>query len=371
MRIVRSHFRSGLIRRAFLRLASRVPAFLKRWLWSVAGYYISRPLHVHHSADIRGRNVCIGSNVHIGPGVRIVADTIEIGDNVHIGPGSSLLADRIVIEDSVLFLGESTVRGLADFVVGEYTVFHEGFHLRGEESCYIGQNCWFGNRVFINVHSDVRIGNNVGIGQEAMLWTHGFWAEELEGYPVKIGPIVVDENAWLTPRVVVLPDVCVGDSAIVSTGAIITRDVPARTLNGGVPCKVIMEEDEYRKTLSVEDKIEATLRVLRERLAARFEIKTLLPSATLFEAPGTTFCVVAGNDTFEAEDLPTLGPECDLLFLAPSTEAGRRFHDCYPGATIFDYETKEYTKQSSLGEQVFKRTLNDRYIRFVRRESKR
>ena len=37
----------------------------------------------------------------------------------------------------------------------------------------------------------------------------------------------------------VLPGVTIGDGAIVAAGAVVTKDVPANTVVGGVPAKVI------------------------------------------------------------------------------------------------------------------------------------
>ena len=37
----------------------------------------------------------------------------------------------------------------------------------------------------------------------------------------------------------VLPGVTLGDGAIIAAGAVVTKDVPARTIAGGVPAKVI------------------------------------------------------------------------------------------------------------------------------------
>ena len=52
-------------------------------------------------------------------------------------------------------------------------------------------------------------------------------------------PIVLKRNAWIGSRAVVLPGVTVGEGAVVASGAVITKDVPARCIVGGVPAKII------------------------------------------------------------------------------------------------------------------------------------
>ena len=44
---------------------------------------------------------------------------------------------------------------------------------------------------------------------------------------------------WLGASVTVVPGVTIGDGAIVGAGAVVTKDVPAHTIVGGVPAKVI------------------------------------------------------------------------------------------------------------------------------------
>ena len=40
-----------------------------------------------------------------------------------------------------------------------------------------------------------------------------------------------------------LPGVSIGDGAIVAAGAVVTRDIPAKTIAAGVPAKVIRKID--------------------------------------------------------------------------------------------------------------------------------
>jgi len=51
--------------------------------------------------------------------------------------------------------------------------------------------------------------------------------------------IVLGSDVWLGANTVVLAGVTIGDGAIVAAGAVVTRDVPAGAIVGGVPAKVI------------------------------------------------------------------------------------------------------------------------------------
>lgn len=54
-------------------------------------------------------------------------------------------------------------------------------------------------------------------------------------------PIEIGENVWIGGRAVVTPGVTIGDDAVVGAGSVVTRDVPAGTLVGGNPARVLQE----------------------------------------------------------------------------------------------------------------------------------
>jgi len=53
------------------------------------------------------------------------------------------------------------------------------------------------------------------------------------------GRIIVRNDAWIGTGAVILPDVEIGEGAVVGANAVVTRNVPPYTVVGGVPAKVI------------------------------------------------------------------------------------------------------------------------------------
>ncbi|MHB8134986.1 MAG: acyltransferase [Anaerolineaceae bacterium] len=55
------------------------------------------------------------------------------------------------------------------------------------------------------------------------------------------GPVIIEDYAWVSSRVTILPNVRIGKGAVVAANALVTKDVPPYTIVGGVPAKVIGE----------------------------------------------------------------------------------------------------------------------------------
>lgn len=105
---------------------------------------------------------------------------------------------------------------------------------------YIGHDCLF-DRAF---PEQITIGDHTAIGDRCTITAHGCIPTQTplkEIYPLEVKPVTIGERVWIMPNVTIIYGVTIGDEAVVATGAVVTKDVPARTLVGGVPAKVIKQ----------------------------------------------------------------------------------------------------------------------------------
>jgi maltose O-acetyltransferase len=114
-------------------------------------------------------------------------------------------------------------------------------HLR-RRLCF-GSHCWVNTGLRLELSAAITICDHVTIGNEVMFVTssHNYGGPEHRAGPVTVAPVVVEQGAWLGARCTILPGVTVGPGAVVAAGAVVNRDVPANTLVGGVPARVLRQ----------------------------------------------------------------------------------------------------------------------------------
>ena len=84
----------------------------------------------------------------------------------------------------------------------------------------------------------ISIGKNVAIASNVTIRDSDNKARET-GSRISHGPIIIGDDVWIGMNSTILKNVRVGDGAIIAAGSVVTRDVPARALVGGVPARVL------------------------------------------------------------------------------------------------------------------------------------
>jgi acetyltransferase-like isoleucine patch superfamily enzyme len=171
-------------------------------------------------------------------GVRLrFADNIRLGNGVYLDQGSYLHAcphgieigeNSIVMHGAVLHvynfrnLPKSGIKIGRDSLVGEYTV------IRGQGGVEIG------DRVYTSPFTQIIAVNHVFDDPDRPFVDQGITAEG----------IIIEDDVWLGAGAVITDGVRVGKGAIVAAGAVVTKDVPAHTVVGGVPARPLRKVGE-------------------------------------------------------------------------------------------------------------------------------
>lgn len=118
----------------------------------------------------------------------------------------------------------------------------------------VGSNVDIGWMTTIAVGNEVIIGDNVRIAGRAFLAGYpghpmdaGDRAAGLADTEDQIGTIVLEKDVWLATGVSVMAGVTIGEGTVVAAGSVVTKDLPAGVVAGGVPARIlrniVSEED--------------------------------------------------------------------------------------------------------------------------------
>jgi putative colanic acid biosynthesis acetyltransferase WcaF len=101
----------------------------------------------------------------------------------------------------------------------------------------VGDNCFFGEDVWLNNQDFVRVGSNVCISQGAFLTTgsHEFGTS----MDLIVAPIIIEDGVWITSKCVIQKGLTIGRSALVTPLSVVHRSLEPGGIYGGNPCRFI------------------------------------------------------------------------------------------------------------------------------------
>ena len=104
----------------------------------------------------------------------------------------------------------------------------------------IGDHCAIGNDTFLDGRGGITIGDDVTLSMGVWVWT---WQHDPQSptFDAHGGPVIIEDYAWISSRVTILPNVTIGRGSVVAANALVTKDMKPYTIVGGVPAQVIGE----------------------------------------------------------------------------------------------------------------------------------
>ena len=122
-----------------------------------------------------------------------------------------------------------------------------GVRLRRPVVIYHPEGLRLGHQVDVGEFTHIRASGGVTIGDRVLIASHVVITSrahpiELPRFGVtKDAPIRIEDDVWIGAGAIVLPGVTVGAGAVIAAGAVVTHDVPPRTVVAGVPARTVRE----------------------------------------------------------------------------------------------------------------------------------
>jgi maltose O-acetyltransferase len=118
---------------------------------------------------------------------------------------------------------------------------HGGSYLSRPTHLTMGAGSFLNRNCYLDLEERVILGRDVTVGHGTTLVTtrHLIGSHNKRCASYTAAPIRVGDGAWLGANVIVLAGVTIGSGAVVAAGALVREDVPADTLVGGVPARVL------------------------------------------------------------------------------------------------------------------------------------
>lgn len=171
-----------------------------------------------------------------------------------LAPGARLARSarirNIGVQSDLIRIGSHTL------IAGELLVFPQGGRIEMGEWSYLGENSRIWSAASIRIGDRVLISHDVNIIDSlthpisAQARHQQFRAIATTGHPARVDlderPVVIEDDVWIAAGAIVLRGVTIGRGAIVGAGAVVSNDVPAYSVVGGNPARIIRElrEDE-------------------------------------------------------------------------------------------------------------------------------
>jgi acetyltransferase-like isoleucine patch superfamily enzyme len=164
------------------------------------------------------------------------------------------------IGQSVLFQKVDFLVGAKYISIGDHTFFDKHLYLTAWDSyqskespqtfstsIFIGSNCHFGSFNHITAINSITIGNNLLTGKNVTITDNSHGSTNLEHFSIEPilrplvsnGPVKIGNNVWIGDKATILPNVKIGDGAVIGANTVVTKDIPPYAVAVGNPARIL------------------------------------------------------------------------------------------------------------------------------------
>ncbi len=173
----------------------------------------------------------------ISPEAQISHSQFKYGPKIFID-------DRVLVYEDRDWVNDTGDGGTIEFGMGVHIHRDTIIQTGAGGKLIIGDRTHIQPRCQINAYmSDIHIGSHVEIAPNCAFYpyNHGIApGENIAKQPITTkGGITIEDDVWLGFGVIVLDGVTIGKGAVIGAGSVVTGDIPANAIAGGIPARVL------------------------------------------------------------------------------------------------------------------------------------
>ena len=180
---------------------------------------------------------------HIFGNGKIIVDS---NFSLTCAPGS-----RICISDGTLWFGKSSIKNnkirtiLQIKTEGQlitsgnvYFLYGANIQINDKGKFTIGPNTYFNTGLIVRCYDEINIGRDCAISFNVTIMDSDAHSINGKNNPEKV---VIGNHVLICANSTILKGVKIGDGAIIAAGSVVTHDIPANSLVGGIPARIIKD----------------------------------------------------------------------------------------------------------------------------------
>lgn len=129
---------------------------------------------------------------------------------------------------------------LSGIHIGHGSAIHTYFRCFYPKGIIIGDDTIIGDHAFMDGRGKLTIGSHVDIASGVMIYNSQHDVDNEEFRAVE-REVIIEDYVFIGPRAIILPGVKIKKGATVGAGAVVTKNVEAFCIVGGVPATFIRE----------------------------------------------------------------------------------------------------------------------------------
>ena len=143
-----------------------------------------------------------------------------------------------------LFNGLKTmVTRVSGGTVGKRNVFYPGVRIIPLNKIILGDDVDLAWGVIITANGGVHIGDRTMVGYNSIILSRNHIIpgkyNRIFGAGHKPGPVFISNDVWIGANCTILPNVTVGEGAVIAAGSVVTKNVEPFTIVAGNPAKLL------------------------------------------------------------------------------------------------------------------------------------